>query len=448
MADDIVPGFLEWARSSLTPLSTTDLEASSDELSSLGKMIGDSALVALSESVHCAAEPLEFRNRLFQYLVEHKGFTAIAIESGVVESHLVHEYVRGADLDIAEVMRRGFSWSFGSLPQNRTLIEWLRAFNASRRSARTINFYGFDISGSPTNASADRGVNTALGDALNYISSVDPAAGADFQERLGVLLPLVRFSVRATEEGVGYDQMSQTERDRLTATIADLITLLERRETQYRLAGTQSSYEWGHRAAIAARQIDSWLRHIPVGWRPCEKVPLSFEDLPIFFSMARDARDRAQADNVDWVVKQEDAAGKVLIFGSRYHLSSTPVKAAAMSRLTVEKEQEVAGTHLRRRWGNRLISIGNLIGGGTFGLRGAEREISRAPRDSFEGLAATVGAERFLLDLRSAPPSIANWLKQEQRLVDGLLQLKLPVGQAFDILFYIDSVTPAYAKSS
>jgi len=49
----------------------------------------------LSEGVHGAAEPLEFRNRVLQYLVEAKAFTAIAIESGIVESRTVHDYVRG-----------------------------------------------------------------------------------------------------------------------------------------------------------------------------------------------------------------------------------------------------------------------------------------------------------------------------------------------------------------
>ena len=59
-------------------------------------MIGDKPLVALSEGIHFAAEPLEFRNRVLQYPVERKGFTAIAIESGVVEGRVVYDYVHGA----------------------------------------------------------------------------------------------------------------------------------------------------------------------------------------------------------------------------------------------------------------------------------------------------------------------------------------------------------------
>jgi len=57
-------------------------------------MIGNSRIVAVSEAVHAARQPLEFRNRLIKYLVEEMGFTAIALESGVVEGRLLNDYVR------------------------------------------------------------------------------------------------------------------------------------------------------------------------------------------------------------------------------------------------------------------------------------------------------------------------------------------------------------------
>src|ERR1044072_6320256 len=61
---------LQWARSSLSPLSTVNPEAPWSDLDPLLRMIGDAPLVATSEVVHMGAEPLEFRNRLFPYLVE------------------------------------------------------------------------------------------------------------------------------------------------------------------------------------------------------------------------------------------------------------------------------------------------------------------------------------------------------------------------------------------
>src|SRR3569833_790876 len=76
---------LQWARSSLSLLSSVFPGVSWGVLVPLLRMIGDAPLVATSEAVHMGAEPLEFRNRLFQYLVEKKRFTAIALESGIVD---------------------------------------------------------------------------------------------------------------------------------------------------------------------------------------------------------------------------------------------------------------------------------------------------------------------------------------------------------------------------
>jgi len=61
----------------------------------LGSLIGDASIVALSEAVHGVAEPLRFRNGLLEYLAWEKGFSAIAIESGVLEGRTIDDYVQG-----------------------------------------------------------------------------------------------------------------------------------------------------------------------------------------------------------------------------------------------------------------------------------------------------------------------------------------------------------------
>jgi len=67
-------GFVKWAKQSSIRLSTVTPGSSWEELKPLGKIIGNATVVALSEAPHLAAEPLEFRNRVLQYLVQEKGF--------------------------------------------------------------------------------------------------------------------------------------------------------------------------------------------------------------------------------------------------------------------------------------------------------------------------------------------------------------------------------------
>jgi erythromycin esterase-like protein len=132
--------FIEWVGDSLTPFSSVRLGPESEEWAPLGETIGDAPVVALSEGVHCAAEPLEFRNRLLEYLVREKGFTAIAIESGVAECRAIHEYVRSGPGDLNDVVAHGISWTFDQLPQNRALVQWLRDYNDEPGQARQINW--------------------------------------------------------------------------------------------------------------------------------------------------------------------------------------------------------------------------------------------------------------------------------------------------------------------
>jgi erythromycin esterase len=81
------------------------------------EMIGAAKIVGLSEGQHAAAEPLEFRNRLFKYFVENLGFGAIAIESGIVESRVLNDYVTEGKAELDTVLKQGFSTGFDTFRQ-------------------------------------------------------------------------------------------------------------------------------------------------------------------------------------------------------------------------------------------------------------------------------------------------------------------------------------------
>lgn len=438
--------FREWASGALAPLATVSATASTADLEVVSRMLGDATVVALGEDIHCAAEPLEFRNRLFRYLVEKEGFTAIALESGIVEGRVVHDYVRSGDGDIDAVLTQGLSWTFDCLPQNRTLIEWLRDYNARAGAERQVNFYAFDVPGSPGNTSARRGVDTALIEALAYVRRVDPIAGRTFDARVGPLLPNVRFDRRRHPDAPGYDRLRQTERDTLTAVINDVICSLENKEAHYVAASTARDYEWGYRAAIGARQIDNYLRALPLDWRPMgASEPWSDEQLAIVTAQGN-VRDRAQADNLDWIIRREGAAGKICVFAHWAHLISTPILVSCPGG--AQHEARVAGTYLAPRLGKRLLLIGNVIGHGEVACGDYRQNIERLAPDSFVGAAGQVGSPLYLLDLRKAPESVVRWMQQDDRSLRGAADTTWAARRGFDVLFYIDSVTPACAGDS
>lgn len=444
---DLEQRFLDWARRTLVPLATVAPGGSLDDLSCLGDMIGDARIVAFGEGIHCAAEPLQFRNRLLEYLVRKKGYTAIAIESGIVESRVVHDYVLGGEGELSAALEQGIGWTFDSLPQNAELIRWLRQYNLDAGRTGKVNFYGFDVPGSAGNPRARRGVDTAVVEALRYLQRVDPAAAAVFDGYITPLLASLRFDPRSGASP-GYEQLSRGQRDALTSTVAELVIQMERKEARYTALSSAADYEWGYRAAIGARQVDNWLRQIPLGWRPAQQSPRCSSEHASFLLVAEEMRDRAQADNLEWIVRQEGATGKVLIFAHRYHLSATPVKRRFADDAQ-DNIHEPAGAYLRRRFGTQMLSIGNCIGGGETGCGEYWQKVKRAPRGSIDGVPAAVGVAQFLLDLRRAPASVAPWLDQERshRYPGQTPQtFKLAVGRAFDVLLYLDTITPACAS--
>ena len=428
--------FLAWASRSLHPLATVETTASRSDLAPLRRMIGSAKLVALSEAGHDGAEPLAFRNRMLQYLVEELGFTAIAIESGLTESQVVYDYVLEGAGDLKSVMTRGFSWTFDRYPQNEALVRWLKEYNANPKHQRKVRFYGFDMPGSPGNSMAKRDLRTALAAALNYLKSVDSNAAADFQGRIDPQLQFMHFNpYPRSETETQYSQLSATDRDRLTASIADLISLLERRAATYAAASSDQAYRWAYRHALGARQIDTWLRRIPPNW----KLTGAFVRSELLWQL-HETRDRAMADNLKWIVEQEGSDGRILIFANRFHLSMVPFTS---NILETGLPGYPFGWYLKQEFGTRLVTIGHFVGGGAIGC-GFRLDVR--PDTSFDGVLSGLTSPMFLLDIRTAPPNVRSWLEREHDIWSPPQNFRVPIARAFDVIFFTRTSTPACAQ--
>ena len=416
---------IRWATAAKPPLRTTKPEGSTRDLDALLRMIGPARIVALSEAVHLGAEPLEFRNRLFQALVERGGFTVIAIESGIAEGQVVHDYVNGAPGDLRAVVDTGMSWMFGVTPQNRELVEWMRARN---QRGQPVRFYGFDVPGSPGNPGVRRRLQTGVDVTLAYLAGVDQAAESDLRTRLA---PFLTLDPKTAVDG--YAAMPAVNRNQVTAAIADLSALLERRGPTYRSLSSAEAYEWARRTAAGARQTDNWLRRLPVGWKHTPGTR------PAWFTDATNVRDRGMAENIEWILEREGPKAKILVFASRFHVTTSritdPGPADADTSIGL-------GQHLRARFGADVVTIGNLIGGGRWGCDKFVFPVTPPASHSVDGTFAAVGTPLYYLDHRSAPKAVRAWLDQEHPISEDPGSRVSP-GRAFDLLVYFERTTPA-----
>jgi erythromycin esterase len=433
---------LNWAKETAIPLSTLSPNGNLSDLAAFGAAIKEVKVLALGEGVHGAAEPLNFRNRLLQYLVQDMGFTAIACETGIVEGRTIHDFVAGGDGDPSTVMREGFSWTFDQLPQNRALVDWLRIHNAATGPCRHVNFYGYDVPGSPGEPRARRGMETGLSEAIQFLYGADVAAARLYGTRLSSLLPYIRLDPLHETAGPSYEKLVQADRDVLTAAISDLISLLERREITYTASNNKSEYEWAYRAAIGARQLDSWLRQFPLDWCPCGDPSQFTAEQAEVISNASDVRDRAQADNLRWIIDREGPEGKVLVFGHNQHICAAPF----LSVFTGLREHTGMGTYLRRCLGPGFAAIGNVIGSGVTDADSGRLQLA-ASADSLDGLASQVDSQYYLLNLQDGPSRVSSWLQKRHAVGHGPWKFHAQIKSAFDLLVYMDVVTPAYASA-
>ncbi|SCX27888.1 Erythromycin esterase homolog [Mycolicibacterium fluoranthenivorans] len=145
----------------------------------LDEIIGDARVVLIGESSHGTAEFYQARAEITKWLIEEKGFCAVAAEADWPDAYRVNRYVRGQDTDgSADEALRGFerfpSWMWRNTVV-RDFVGWLRTHNASRRaeSDRETGFYGLDL----------YSLHRSMQEVVDYLDNVDPVAAQRARER-------------------------------------------------------------------------------------------------------------------------------------------------------------------------------------------------------------------------------------------------------------------------
>jgi erythromycin esterase len=123
--------FAKWAAAHAHPVATVDAAANDSDLLALESAIGEARVVAFGEAMHNTHEPLAFRNRLFRFLVERMGFTAIALESGFTESLNARSLIENGASDAETAARTALPGGLTRYRENRELIRWVRDYNAA-----------------------------------------------------------------------------------------------------------------------------------------------------------------------------------------------------------------------------------------------------------------------------------------------------------------------------
>jgi erythromycin esterase len=407
--------FLAWARTKAIPLEDCVSIGAVTSYARIAGTIGNARLVALGEPVHGAHEPLAFRNCLFRYLVEERGFTAIAIESGLHESRSLHEFAAGGPGELRDLARTGFTWGFGRYSENIELLEWMRDYNLDPRHSRKIAFYGMDMSGGDASGEWAR-ARVTLDTAMNFLARAAPAKSSRVRSALSPFLGGFTAS--------GNRALSVGDRHRLRSAIGEMARFFDTNRKALTAATSPEDYDWAHQNMAAARQLETLFA--------VSAQPGAGTGIPPEAHQEDAARDAAMAENALWAFRREGPHGRLLLFAHSGHVMNDHTRGGVWS--AYPQAPAAMGLHLRRVLGRNLLLLGMV-------------SATRAPDSgdrtgSIDASLAAIGPRHFLLDLRSPPDSATKWLARERSLSVNYdtEQLILPQ-RAFDAFVYIGELT-------
>ncbi|WP_156736869.1 erythromycin esterase family protein [Mycobacterium sp. E3298] len=145
----------------------------------LDALVGDARIVLIGESSHGTHEFYEARAEITKWLIEEKGFCAVAAEADWPDAYRVNRYVRGIGEDTtADEALSGFerfpAWMWRNTVV-RDFVEWLRTRNRlhENNGQRQAGFYGLDL----------YSLHRSMREVIGYLDKIDPKAAARARER-------------------------------------------------------------------------------------------------------------------------------------------------------------------------------------------------------------------------------------------------------------------------
>ncbi|MFI9114620.1 erythromycin esterase family protein [Streptomyces venezuelae] len=391
------------------------------DLEPLDRMIGSAKVVGVGEATHSSAEFFATKHRIFEHLVERRGFTTFALEASWSTGLLVDEWVRTGRGDIRAIMRDEFqeSYRLWNTEEYLDLFRWMRAYN-QRHPGHQVRFMGNDLGYAGANL---------FDDVTGYVARAHPALLPRFQELYRASRPV--GGVEAWMKG--YMAKPRPERQRMASEVNTALALLERQRPG-KDARAREAASWAVQHARAIAQVGTEYAHdLDTGAGVAEAMLY---------------RDRIMAENTVWW--QRKTGDRILLSAHNGHVGYETTKPDHYPRLQ--------GAFLRDALGPEYVSVGTSFGRGSFNAHdtGAPGEPLRAftvgplGPDSNAHTLDRVSSAPFYLDLRRTTPAARDWLGTH-RTTRGIgtaypwpgAEAPVRLSTAYDLLIHFPRISAA-----
>lgn len=400
------------------PVRTTEPGGDAADLRPFGRMIGDADIVSLGEPTHGSHEFVTMHQRIFNYLVEEKGFRTFSREISWSTGLLLNEYIQNGTGNPREIMDRELE-TFYQVFDNREFldfIESLRVYNA--RHEQNVQIIGSD---------ATYAGPVVFEKVDDYLAEHYPAMRSSFNALYAGLKP--EPGTHLAEYMAAFGNKSPTERKMLAVKAKTALRLLQAMKP-----GGDSPHRRNYvRTLQHARAIAQTAK----GY--------SFDTTTGSGLAAWGAwRDQTMADNIEWW--HEHTGDKTIVSNMNAHASYEPIDSETAPR--------TVGRNLREKFGDEHVNVGFSFAKGHFNAKGPD-----GAYDDF-GVEAEAGQNEFtldrvryddyMLDMRNVPQAARRWLSKPRPTFniggdfdpeDTKFEVALAV--SYDVLFHLDEVRAA-----
>lgn len=352
----------------------------------LFERFADRRVVLLGEASHGTSEFYRARAAITRHLIEHHGFTIVAVEADWPDAATVDRYVRDrpASGKAEPPFQRFPTWMWRNTDVH-ALIGWMREHNQGVADMeRRAGFYGLDI----------YNMSGSIGAVLDYLNRVDPEAAKVARERYGCLTPWQKNPATYGRAALskGYAECEQ-------AVIEQCQELLQKR-LDYAAADGDAFLD----AAQNARLIASAERYYRI----------------MYYGGAEswNLRDTHMFETLQHLLEAKGPEAKAIVWAHNSHIGD-----ARYTDMGVTRDELNIGQLCRQAFGRDAALIGFGTHTGTVAAAtdwDGDMEVKRvnpSRPDSYERLCHDSGKGRFLLDLS---PGANEPLRR--RLSDPLLE--------------------------
>ncbi|KAB8078555.1 erythromycin esterase-domain-containing protein [Aspergillus leporis] len=337
----------------------------------------DYRLVLLGDGSHGTSEFYSARAEITKRLIEHHGYTMVAVEADWPDAEVIDRYVRqrlgpkaniGGHANPIDPFTRFPTWMWRNR-EMQELVEWMRNYNTGVPDNQKAGFYGLDM----------YSMGTSIQAVIDYLDSVDPAAGKVARQRYGCLQPWV-------DDPATYGLATLRGMEDCEAGVVQMLReLLEKRIEYAEDHHDGEEYHSGEQNAYLVRDAERYYK-------------------AMYYSSASSwtLRDTHMVDTLCRTLRHRPEGTKAVVWAHNSHCGD----ARYTSMGTRRKEVNI-GQLCRERFGRANVA---LIGCGTHtGTVAAAHEwdedmevmkVRPSRKDSWERVAHDTGIPSFVIDLR------------------------------------------------